>query len=73
LRIGCWDEYLDLRDKREQENGVRKCIKRSFISEISSCHGGEYEVQNIMGCTAVFLIECRPAFQRYVLPPSSGR
>jgi hypothetical protein len=24
-----------------------------------------------MGCTAVFLIECRPTFQRYMLPPSS--
>jgi hypothetical protein len=25
--------------------------------EISSCHGGEYEAQNLLGCTAVFLIE----------------
>jgi len=33
----------------------------------------ENEAQNILGCTAVFLIECRPTFQRYVLPPSSGR
>jgi hypothetical protein len=73
LRIGCCYEYLDLRDKRERENGDRKFIKRSFVSEISSCHGGEYEAQNLLGCTAVFLIECRPAFQRYVLPPSSGR
>jgi hypothetical protein len=31
------------------------------------------EAQNLLGCTAVFLIECRPTFQRYVLPPSSGR
>jgi hypothetical protein len=30
------------------------------------------EVQNLLGCTAVFLIECRPTFQRCVLPPSSG-
>jgi hypothetical protein len=29
--------------------------------------------QNLLGCTAVFLIECRPTFQMYVLPPSSGR
>jgi hypothetical protein len=28
---------------------------------ISSSHGAEYEVQNLLGCTAVFLIECRPA------------
>jgi hypothetical protein len=38
--------------------------------EISSSHSGEYEAQNLLGCTAVFLIECRPTFQRYVLPPS---
>jgi hypothetical protein len=41
--------------------------------EISSSHGGEYEAQNPLGCTAVLLIEFRPTFQRYVLPPSSGR
>jgi hypothetical protein len=29
--------------------------------------------QNLLGCTAGFLIECRPTFQRYVLPPSSER
>jgi hypothetical protein len=29
--------------------------------EISSSHGGEYEeTQNLLGGTAVFLIECRP-------------
>jgi hypothetical protein len=39
--------------------------------EISSSHGGEYEVQNcLLGCTAVEN-NCRPTFQRYVLPPSS--
>jgi hypothetical protein len=26
--------------------------------EISSSHGGEYEAQNLLGCTAMFLIEC---------------
>jgi hypothetical protein len=31
------------------------------------------EAQNLLGCTAVFLIECRPTFQRYVLPLSSGQ
>jgi hypothetical protein len=28
--------------------------------------------RNLLGCTVVFLIECRPTFQRYVLPPSSS-
>jgi hypothetical protein len=37
--------------------------------QISSSHGGENEAQNLLGCTAVFLIECRSTFQRYVLPP----
>jgi hypothetical protein len=40
------------------------------LCEISSSHGGEYEAQNLLGCTAVFLIECRLTFQRYVLSPS---
>jgi hypothetical protein len=26
--------------------------------EISSSHGGEYEAQNLLECTAVFLIGC---------------
>jgi hypothetical protein len=42
------------------------------ICEISSSHGGEYEVQNcLLGCTAVYN-NCRPTFLRYVLPPSTG-
>jgi hypothetical protein len=32
-----------------------------------------FEAQNLPGCTAMFLIECRPTFQGYVLPPLSGR
>jgi hypothetical protein len=28
--------------------------------EISSSHCGEYEAKNLLGCTAMFLIECRP-------------
>jgi hypothetical protein len=40
--------------------------------EISSSHGGEYEVQIcLLGCTAM-LNNCRLTFQRCVLPPSSG-
>jgi hypothetical protein len=44
----------------------------TLISEISSTHGGEYDVQNcLLGCTAVYN-DCRPTLQRCVLPPSSG-
>jgi hypothetical protein len=40
--------------------------------EISSSHGGEYEVKIcLLGCTAV-QNNCRPTFQRYVLPPLQG-
>jgi hypothetical protein len=31
------------------------------------------EAQNLLRCNAVFLIECRPTVQRYVLPPALGR
>jgi hypothetical protein len=39
--------------------------------EISRSHGGEYEAQNLLRCTTVLLIGCRPTFQRCMLPPSS--
>jgi hypothetical protein len=53
---------------------VIKCLIQSLAKrEISSSHGGEYEAQNHLRCTAVFLIECRRTFQSCVLPPSSGR
>jgi hypothetical protein len=35
--------------------------------------GNNIVIQNLLGCTAVFLIKCRPTLQRYVLPPLSGR
>jgi hypothetical protein len=41
--------------------------------EISSSHGGEYEAQNLVGCTAVFLIECRPTFQMIALMMEAAR
>jgi hypothetical protein len=44
-------------------------LSESGIAGVTTCK----EAQNILGCTAMFLIECRPTFQRYVLPPSSGR
>jgi hypothetical protein len=50
---------------------ARKFIFETRSSEFSSSDGGDYEAQNLLGCTAVFLIECRPTFQRYVLPSSS--
>jgi hypothetical protein len=42
------------------------------LCEISSSHGGEYDVQNcLLGCTAAYN-NCRPTFQRCVLPPDDG-
>jgi hypothetical protein len=41
------------------------------VCDISSSPGGEYEAQNLLGCTAVFLTDCRPTFPRSVLPPPS--
>jgi hypothetical protein len=32
-----------------------------------------YKDQSLLGCTAAFLIGCRPTFQRCMLPPSSGQ
>jgi hypothetical protein len=54
-------------DNKSMENHGGWC-------EISSSHGGEYEAQNLLGCTAVILIEYRPTFQRCVLPhrPDDG-
>jgi hypothetical protein len=49
------------------------CCKAEDSREISGSHGGEYEVKSLLGCTAVFSNRCRPTFQRYVLPPSSGQ
>jgi hypothetical protein len=31
--------------------------RQNEICEISSSHGGKYETQNLLGCTAVVLIE----------------
>jgi hypothetical protein len=43
------------------------------ICKISSSCGSEYEAQSLLGCTVMFLIGCRPTFQRCMLPPSSGQ
>jgi hypothetical protein len=51
----------------------RPLPSQSFpICDISSSHGGEYETQNLLGSTAMFLIGCRPTFQMCVLRPSSS-
>jgi hypothetical protein len=41
--------------------GLFTCVNIYFIKinyEISSSHSGEYEAQNLLGCSAVFLIGC---------------
>jgi hypothetical protein len=45
-----------------------RALKTKCSSRISST----FEAQNLLVCTAVFLIECRRTFQRYVLASSSG-
>jgi hypothetical protein len=42
------------------------CYAQSLLSFRNYASG---EAENILECTAVFLIECRPTFQRYILPP----
>jgi hypothetical protein len=38
-----------------------------IICEISSSHGGVHEAQNLLGCTAMFLIEeCQLKTQQYI-------
>jgi hypothetical protein len=37
--------------------------------EISSSHGGEYEAQNLLGCTAVFLTECPHSIKNKAIHP----
>jgi hypothetical protein len=43
----------------ESQDRLVSSFKILLTCEISSSHGGEYEAQNLLGCTAVFLIECR--------------
>jgi hypothetical protein len=43
-------------------------VVKLIFCEILSSHGSKYEAQNLLGCTAMFLTECRLTFQRYVLP-----
>jgi hypothetical protein len=47
--LSSFDVTLFVPNSSSRSIGVLTC-------EISSSHGGEYEVQNLLGCTAVFLI-----------------
>jgi hypothetical protein len=50
--------------------GCQYLLQHALVCESSSSHGGEYKVQIcLLGCTAM-QNNCRPTFQRYVLPPS---
>jgi hypothetical protein len=60
----------------------RLCVSQTSVSTYESTRRHSPEEQHcridhsdnlsfLLGCTAVFLIECRPTFQRYLLPPSS--
>jgi hypothetical protein len=54
---------------------LQPCTTVVWDCEISSSHGSEYDVQSrLLGYTANILAynDCRPTFQRCVLPPSSG-
>jgi hypothetical protein len=41
-----------------------------MVFEISSSHGGEYEAQNLLACTAVFLIQIQLRTRQYILEDS---
>jgi hypothetical protein len=60
-----------IRDRKTWMGHIRLFLvhTNSTECEISISHGGEYEAQNLLVCTAVFLILCRLMFQRCVLPP----
>jgi hypothetical protein len=45
------------------------CIKATRLIRVYTKKISKYEAQNLLGCTDVFLIECRRTFQRCVLPP----
>jgi hypothetical protein len=47
-------ENKDLEVKLSKFNHIRKVKEKNVLSETSSSHGGEYDVQNcLLGCTAV--------------------
>jgi hypothetical protein len=46
-------------------------INLKKLCEISSSHGGDYEADNLLGCTAVFLIELIQLRTRQDIPEDS--
>jgi hypothetical protein len=77
---GCLEEYLDSREMRWQQTlqNYRKglLILRNLnkhLRMIWGSHGGEYEDGCLLGCSAVWTGIKLPVFQRFLLPPSSGR
>jgi hypothetical protein len=47
----------------EAQIEVKGLSHKLIIVRFSSSHGGEYEAQKLLGCSAVFLIECRSTFK----------
>jgi hypothetical protein len=60
-RIG----FTDRARKETRLKKLRMTDRKALfiIYETSSPHGGEYEAQNLLGCTAASLIQSRPTFQ----------
>jgi hypothetical protein len=44
-----------------------------LLRRIWGSHGGKYEDGCLLGCSTVYTGISSPTFQRYVLPPPSGR
>jgi hypothetical protein len=49
------------------------CSGSIVLGDISDSHDGEYEDHCLLGCCAVYSGRSLSTFQRYLLPPSSGR
>jgi hypothetical protein len=52
---------------------ICRCSSSTILSETSSSHGGEYGAQNLLTCTAVFLIGCRPTLRAVSLMMEAAR
>jgi hypothetical protein len=45
--------------------GLDTEVRRKILSPLPGIEHN-HEAQDLLGCTAVFLTECRPTFQRYI-------